>query len=168
MTFFSPAAPCDSCSLFSSPCSQTPAPSRTASFSESRADEVAPAKKAKPAMPQGNPQQFQAPAPFPFLGPPGLAEVDGKLWFGLCCGRGAGAGNRTQGCAIGGFRGAPDAEGPGYAPVIPPPAVPTPHCLLCGVWALEGSLWRRWTGPQILLSGQQEPEAQSCRAAPRR
>uniref|UniRef100_A0A8C6QQP7 ATP citrate synthase n=1 Tax=Nannospalax galili TaxID=1026970 RepID=A0A8C6QQP7_NANGA len=30
----------------------TPAPSRTASFSESRADEVAPAKKAKPAMPQ--------------------------------------------------------------------------------------------------------------------
>ncbi|KAK7805640.1 hypothetical protein U0070_009789 [Myodes glareolus] len=31
----------------------TPAPSRTASFSESRADEVAPAKKAKPAMPQG-------------------------------------------------------------------------------------------------------------------
>ncbi|XP_059764362.1 ATP-citrate synthase isoform X1 [Balaenoptera ricei] len=29
----------------------TPAPSRTASFSESRADEVAPAKKAKPAMP---------------------------------------------------------------------------------------------------------------------
>ncbi|TEA40128.1 hypothetical protein DBR06_SOUSAS8210053 [Sousa chinensis] len=31
----------------------TPAPSRTASFSESRADEVAPAKKAKPAMPLG-------------------------------------------------------------------------------------------------------------------
>ncbi|OWK14270.1 ACLY [Cervus elaphus hippelaphus] len=31
----------------------TPAPSRTASFSESRTDEVAPAKKAKPAMPQG-------------------------------------------------------------------------------------------------------------------
>ncbi|KFO28525.1 ATP-citrate synthase [Fukomys damarensis] len=31
----------------------TPAPSRTASFSESRADEVAPAKKAKPAVPQG-------------------------------------------------------------------------------------------------------------------
>ncbi|KAM5212749.1 ATP-citrate synthase isoform 1-T1 [Hipposideros larvatus] len=30
----------------------TPAPSRTASFSESRADEVAPAKKAKPAVPQ--------------------------------------------------------------------------------------------------------------------
>nr|XP_003467024.1 ATP-citrate synthase isoform X2 [Cavia porcellus] len=31
----------------------TPAPSRTASFSESRADEVAPAKKAKPAVLQG-------------------------------------------------------------------------------------------------------------------
>ncbi|XP_037665066.1 ATP-citrate synthase isoform X4 [Choloepus didactylus] len=31
----------------------TPAPSRTASFSETRADEVTPAKKAKPTMPQG-------------------------------------------------------------------------------------------------------------------
>ncbi|XP_036123915.1 ATP-citrate synthase isoform X4 [Molossus molossus] len=31
----------------------TPAPSRTASFSESRADEVTPAKKAKPTVPQG-------------------------------------------------------------------------------------------------------------------
>lgn len=96
MTFFSPAAPCDSCSLFSSPCSQTPAPSRTASFSESRADEVAPAKKAKPAMPQGNPQQFQAPAPFPSWAPLGWQRWMESFGLGFAVGvvRGLGTGRR--------------------------------------------------------------------------
>ncbi|MXQ98101.1 hypothetical protein E5288_WYG011772 [Bos mutus] len=42
---------------------QTPAPSRTASFSESRTDEVAPAKKAKPAM-----LQDSVPSPRPLQG----------------------------------------------------------------------------------------------------
>ncbi|XP_004684239.1 PREDICTED: ATP-citrate synthase isoform X1 [Condylura cristata] len=41
----------------------TPAPSRTASFSESRTDEVAPAKKAKPAVPQDS-----VPSPRPLQG----------------------------------------------------------------------------------------------------
>ncbi|KAF6092042.1 ATP citrate lyase [Phyllostomus discolor] len=41
----------------------TPVPSRTASFSESRADEVAPAKKAKPAVPQDS-----VPSPRPLQG----------------------------------------------------------------------------------------------------
>uniref|UniRef100_A0A8C5NRT2 ATP-citrate synthase n=1 Tax=Junco hyemalis TaxID=40217 RepID=A0A8C5NRT2_JUNHY len=41
--------------LNTSSCSLTPAPSRTASFSESKPDGIAPAKKAKPTAPLGNP-----------------------------------------------------------------------------------------------------------------
>ncbi|XP_069459819.1 ATP-citrate synthase isoform X1 [Ovis canadensis] len=44
----------------------TPAPSRTASFSESRTDEVAPAKKAKPAMPQASSHQRVTQSPWSF------------------------------------------------------------------------------------------------------
>lgn len=75
---------------------QTPAPSRTASFSESRTDEVAPAKKAKPAMPQGNSQRgFRTLCSFLR---PRWASRGGRKQFGLRCGRGTWDGNGTQRC----------------------------------------------------------------------
>ena len=75
---------------------QTPAPSRTASFSESRTDEVAPAKKAKPAMPQGNSQRgFRTLCSFLR---PRWASRGGRKQFGLCCGRGTWDGNGTWRC----------------------------------------------------------------------
>lgn len=59
-------------------CPQTPAPSRTASFSESRSDEVAPAKKAKPAMPPGTSiVSLYSPLPLFSAGPVGSAK-DGQ------------------------------------------------------------------------------------------
>lgn len=95
MAFFSPAATSDARCLLIPP--QTPAPSRTASFSESRTDEVAPAKKAKPAMPQGDFQGFQAPRSPAFPGPAGPAEavedgVDFALSIGMMRGVGKGKG----------------------------------------------------------------------------
>lgn len=75
---------------------QTPAPSRTASFSESRTDEVAPAKKAKPAMPQGNSQRgFRTLCSFLR---PRWASRGGRKQFGLRCGCGTWDGNGTQRC----------------------------------------------------------------------
>lgn len=91
---FPPAVTCNLLFLLVPP--QTPAPSRTSSFYESKADEVAPAKKAKPAIPQGNSQLLWALCPSPLSGPCRPAEVVEGI--GLCCeGRcGAWDGNRPE------------------------------------------------------------------------
>lgn len=119
-----------------SPCPpQTPAPSRTASFSESRADEVAPAKKAKPAVPQGNSQRFRN---LPTLSPSGpcwASRGDGRRWgFAGTVGMGweqtCGVADLPGGRLVLRIRAAP---GP---PHSPPPSLQRPHFLWMRVsWA---------------------------------
>lgn len=139
---------------------QTPAPSRTASFSESRTDEVAPAKKAKPAMPQGNSQRgFRTLCSFLR---PHWAGRGGWKQFGLCFGRGTWDRNGTRRC---GGRSLLCEQGQPTPQLssLPPP-------MGCVIWA--GGLWRRQLQeyqvggkvPQALpLSRWQEPKAQDGR-----